>query len=209
LLRTGLHDPIIEEAKMWKISIALTVCLVAGLVPRDGRSTAGWLVIDERTVEGTWVALEQQGGEVCRLQIEGREAFLVMTAGPAQSEFVFVSHDLTVKNGRVFGRMEKEPAGMTLDIGGRGRADTLHGFLTLKLTTVNHPFPPWKERTLVFMKESRVGSVVDTLARNDQRARLLMDGAVKARESSVPPANRGKAAAGKQPTKPDGDAGLP
>ena len=166
--------------------IALAAALLFSAVVQQGMawSTPGWLVLDEKTIEGTWVSLDQESGEVCRLRIRGSVALLVITAGPTQSEYVFRSSGLVVKNGKFSARMARQPVGMMMDVAGEGRADTMSGVMTLRMKTVKQDYPPWKQRTDFFVKEC-CGAISEVLVRNDKRARALIEEAAKVDEPAT------------------------
>lgn len=192
---------------MRRLTIASAVFVLIVTQSRIAWSTSGWLVVNEKTIEGSWVALDQESGEVCRLRIRGSEAVLVITAGPAQSEFVFRSNSLSVKKGRFSATMSKEPGGWTLDVVGEGRADTMNGFLTLRMHFAKQTVFPGSDRNVTFVKEC-CRSIAEVLAKNDKRARALIEGAVKANEPEVlaPAAGSDSGGHSGQPTKAIRDA---
>ena len=167
------------ESHMFRLKIASVILAVVliNIQPRTSWSTSGWLVIDAKSVQGTWLALDLESEEVYRLEIRGTNALLAMI-GPTQSEFLFRSSEFTVKKGRLFTRMAKEPGSMVLDVTGEGRATVMGGTMTLVLKFAKQDYPPWKERTVVFVKEC-CGPILDVLAKSDKRARAAVERALK------------------------------
>jgi hypothetical protein len=175
---------------MRRLTIASVVLLVTVAQSLNGWPTSGWLVVNEKTIEGNWVALDQESGEVWRLRIRGTGALLVMTAGSAQSEFVFRSNTMSVKKGKLSAKMTREPGGWTLEVIGEGRADTMNGLLTLRMHTAKQAFFPGSDHTLAFVKEC-CQPIVELLAKNDRRARALIEESATGNEPTAPaPAGR-------------------
>jgi hypothetical protein len=151
----------------------LSVALIALLGASEVGASRAWQIVSQKTIDGIWEAVDYEGFEVCRLEVEDGKALLVITAGAGQAEYLFRSSELTVRDGNVSFVAVENAGGPTLRVVGKGKVLGEQGRLTLKMVNLTKDLTFWEDKERVFVKgsaKSRLEALIAAVVRADALA---------------------------------------
>jgi hypothetical protein len=105
-----------------------------------------------RTIEGEWVSVNWQRGEVVLLKVNTDGAVLALTRGAKQTEFVFRSKKVIVQEGKVSFVGTDAATRLSLHIFGEGGTVGTDGRMTLTLANAKPGPTFWEDIEISFVK---------------------------------------------------------
>jgi hypothetical protein len=165
----------VEKRNSMRSFVSVTCILVGLLLPLRLSATEAWWPVNDSTIGGTWQAVDYPHGHVFRLEIRGGVATLVIASKLPDSDLVFVSRSVSVREGRVLFVSKDEKNGLSIQVDGEGRADDCGQLrLTLRVQEPRRLHAYWDGAMLEFVKECSRSPTLAALLESETRAKALV-----------------------------------